>query len=561
MRRVSLIVLAAFGLSMPPSVRAGEALDQGLVALQPPDGGVFLSWRCLATDPASMAFDLVRCELDERGLPHAVGSRRVDGRTCFLDADVRPGARYRYFLYARNHTVPGASVEITVQGKPRPWLSIPLAGAYDVKSVGVGDLDGDGQLEVVIKQPDFNTDPYQKPGYWKRSETTYTLEAYKLDGTLLWTYDMGWAIEAGTWYSPYVVYDVDGDGRAEVYCKAGEGDPREDSGLVTSGPEYLVKLDGRTGRITARTDWLTRDGFAEYNRYQRNFLTVAYLDGERPSLVMQRGTYNLIKIRTLDRELKTLWEWESTAEAERYSGQGSHDLVGADVDGDGRDELVIGAAVIDDDGHGLWTLGMGHPDACHVADILPDRPGLEIFYGFETKQQTGGLCLVDAQTGEKLWTHPEPTRHVHSQGMAADVLADSPGMELYAGERDLPIRWLYSADGRLLRSYEQESLSPRPLWWDGDRIHEVCMEESIRRWDGPSLLDLDGRVVAVLDALGDWREEVFVSVPGELRIFTTTIPTDTVRPCLLEDHLYRMHVASQTSGYYSGAHVGATDRP
>ena len=131
-----------------------------------------------------------------------------------------------------------------MSGSLKPYLGIPLSGDYDFQQVGVGDLDGDGALEYIIKQPNFNTDPYQQPGYWKPSTTTYKIEAYKLDGTMLWRYDMGWSIEAGIWYSPWVVYDVDGDGKAEVYCKGGEGDPRDEKGLVLTGPEYLVKLDG-----------------------------------------------------------------------------------------------------------------------------------------------------------------------------------------------------------------------------------------------------------------------------------------------------------------------------
>ena len=164
----------------------------------------------------------------------------------------------------------------------RPYVRVKLSGDYDIKRIGVGDLDGDGAYEYVIQQPDFNTDPYQKPGYWKKSTTTYKIEAYRLDGTILWRYDQGWSIEAGTWYAPWVVYDLDGDGKAEVYAKAGEGDPRDETGLVTSGPEYLVKLDGLTGKIVARCDWLSREGFDEYNYYQRNMLGVAYLDGKTP---------------------------------------------------------------------------------------------------------------------------------------------------------------------------------------------------------------------------------------------------------------------------------------
>jgi rhamnogalacturonan endolyase len=372
----------------------------------------------------------------------------------------------------------------------------------------------------------------------------------------MWHYDMGWSIEAGIWYSPWIVYDVDGDGEAEVYCKAGEGDPRDEKGLVQTGPEYLVKLDGETGKVVAKTDWPSRDGFSKYNYYCRNFLTVAYLDGKKPSLIIQRGTYNLIKMQALDKDFNQIWYWESTQEKKRFSGQSGHGLTTADVDEDGRDELVMGAAVIDDNGKGLWSLEMGHPDVMYVADIDPSNPGLEIFYGIEPRQKTDGICLVDAKTGRKLWAHKEPTRHVHSQGMAADVRADSPGMEVYAGERDLKQRWLYSSKGKLLEFHESGTLSPRALWWDADPQKEVILSRDIRDWDGEAMQPIEGRVIAVVDCLGDYREEVITSLKGELRIYTTTIPASDRRVCLMQDHQYRMGVVAQTMGYYYPAQLG-----
>jgi rhamnogalacturonan endolyase len=447
-------------------------------------------------------------------------------------------------------------VTITLNGKSKPYISIPLKGDYDFQKVGIGDLDGDGTYEFVIKQPNFNTDPYQKPGYWKRSPTTYKLEAYRLDGTMMWRYDMGWAIEAGIWYSPWIVYDVDGDGKAEVYCKAGVGDPREEAGHVESGPEYLVKIDGETGKVIAKTDWLSREGFSQYNYYCRNFLTVAYLDGSKPSLIMQRGTYNLIKIQALDKDFKRIWYWESPQEEAKYRSQSAHGLITADVDGDGRDELVLGSAVLDDNGKGLWTSEMGHPDICYVADIDPDNPGLEIFYGIEPRRQTDAICVLDAKTGRKLWTHKEPTRHVHGQGMVGDVLADSPGMEVFAGERDLKKRWLYSAKGKLIEFKETGALSPRAVWWDADPQKEVVVSGAVRDWGREPIQPIKGRVIAVVDCLGDYREEVITSLKGELRIYTTTIPAFDRRPCLMQDHQYRLGVVAQTMGYYYPAQLG-----
>jgi len=548
------------------AVSGVEKLGRGLVALEREDGSVFLSWRLLDSDPEDMAFEIVRAQ--------SVGSvgqlivlpfswSQPYRATNYVDKTAKQDkGRTTYVLYRYSKkreqalSQPLGRVKITLTGSAKPYISIPLKGDYDFQKVGIADLDGDGSYEYVIKQPNFNTDPYQHPGYWKRSTTTYKLEAYRLDGTMMWRYDMGWSIEAGIWYSPWIVYDVDGDGKAEVYCKAGVGDPRDEKGLVQSGPEYLVKLDGETGKVAAKTAWLSRDGFSDYNRYCRNFLTVAYLDGRTPSLIMQRGTYNLIKTQALDKDFNQIWYWESPQEKKKYRGQGSHGLITADVDGDGKDELVIGAAVLDDNGKGLWTLEMGHPDVCYVADIDPSNPGLEVFYGFETRQKTDGICVVDAKTGRKLWTHKKPTRHIHAQGMAGDILAEFAGMEVYSGERDYKERWLYSAKGRLIKFLEEGTLSPRPVWWDSDPQKEVIISRAIRDWGGKTMQPIEGRVIAVVDCLGDHREEVITSLKGELRIYTTTIPTSSRRPCLMQDHQYRLGVVAQTMGYYYPAQLG-----
>ena len=538
-----------------------EKLDRGLVAVERENGSVFLSWRLLDTDAKGIGYILSRCLKGALGpdtvLIHSHPLQTLP--TNFVDKTAEKNKTYLYELRKSNgKLIPDllGRVAVHLTGSAKPYVSIPLKGDYDFQKVGIADLDGDGAYEYIIKQPNFNTDPYQQPGYWKRSTTTYKLEAYRLDGTRMWRYDMGWSIEAGIWYSPWVVYDVDGDGKAEVYCKAGVGDPRDEKGLVQSGPEYLVKIDGESGKVVAKTAWLTRDGFTKYNYYCRNFLTVAYINGETPSLIMQRGTYNLIKIQALDKDYNQLWYWEAPQEKRKYRGQSSHGLISADVDRDGRDELVIGAAVIDDNGKGFWTLEMGHPDICYVADINPDNPGLEVFYGFETRQKTDGICLVDAMTGRKLWTHKKPTRHVHGQGMAADILADSPGMEVYAGERDLKQRWLYSAKGRLIEFMKTGTLSPRALWWDSDPQKEVAVSGAVRDWSGEAIQPIEGRVIAVVDCLGDHREELITSLKGELRIYTTNIPTSKRLPCLMQDRQYRLGVTAQTMGYYYPAQLG-----
>jgi rhamnogalacturonan endolyase len=555
---VGLLVLLFFSTN----VFSVEKLDRGLVTFEHEDGSIFLSWRLLDTDSDDIAFKVKRRSSGSVADASVLTKGQPYRATNFLDGNAEKENTYIYELYeSSTKKWPGeikklSEIEVKPTGRPEPYLSIPLDGDYDFQKVGIADLDGDGTYEYLIKQPNFNTDPYQHPGYWKPSTTTYKIEAYRMDGTMMWRHDMGWSIEAGIWYSPWVVYDVDGDGKAEVYCKAGEGDPRDEKGLVQTGPEYLIKLDGQTGKVLAKMPWLSRDGFSQYNYYCRNFLTVAYLDGEIPSLVMQRGTYRLIKMRALDKDFKQIWYWESTQEKKKYGGQSGHGLITADIDADGRDELVIGSAVLDEYGKGLWTTEMGHPDAFYVADIDPDNPGLEIFYGIEPRQKTDGICVVDAKTGRKLWALKEPTRHIHSQGMAADVLADWPGMEVYAGERDLKKRWLHSARGKLIEFKETGTLSPRALWWDADSQKEVIISGAIRDWGGEAMQPIQGRIIAVVDCLGDYREEVITSLKGELRIYSTTIPTTDRRVCLMQNHQYRLGIVAQTMGYYYPAQLG-----
>ncbi len=532
-----------------------EKLDRGFIALERSDESVYLGWHLLESDPGDLGFRVLRKEEGADEFEVISNPEWIVQSTNFVDRNVEKGKTYIYRLEEQNQSSV-SETQITVEGESKGYISVALKGDYDPKRVGIADLDGDGAYEYVIQQPNFNTDPYQHPGYWKRSPMTYKIEAYELDGTLMWRYDMGWAIEAGTWYAPWIVYDVDLDGEAEVYAKAGEGDPREPEGHVKSGPEYLVKIDGETGEIVAKTNWLSREGYRDYNRYCRNFLTVAYLDGKTPSLIIQRGTYRLIKTKALDKDFNEIWYWEANENYEKYRGQGSHGLISADVDEDGKDELVIGGAVLDDNGEGLWSLDMGHPDVCYCADVDPDNPGLEIYYGFETRQKTDGMCLVDAKTGKKIWTHKEPTKHIHSQGMAADVLADYPGMETYSGERDTPDRWMYSAKGELIKVYEGGTLSPRAVWWDDDPQKEVAMRGAIREWDGAAIQMIKGRVIGIADSLGDAREELFTSLDGELRIYTTTVPSTSRRPCLMHNRQYRLGVAAQTMGYFYPAQMG-----
>jgi rhamnogalacturonan endolyase len=528
-------------------------VGRGVLALANEKGGVTVSWRLLVSDPADVAFHVYRRDLYRGPEYECLTSEPVTETTRFVDTSVVNGNSYRYRVHAviDGRQVPSDdSSYITSTDWHRPYVSIAFKGGYEARSVAVADLDGDGVLDYVIKQPNFNTDPYHRERYWKRSKEPYQLEAYSgAGGKLLWRYDMGWAIETGTWYAPYVAYDIDQDGFAEVYAKAGEGDPRAIDGRVLEGPEYLVKIDGRTGKVAAKRDWHSRQGWGSYNRSMRNMLAVAYLDGKQPSLIMQRGTYDLMKTSALDKSLNEIW----TREAENpdsLPGPGTHGLITADVDNDGRDELVLGSTVLDDNGEVLWATGLGHPDPCFVADIDPDNPGLEVFYGIEPRRPSKGVNLVSASDGRILWAYDGATRHVHSKGMIGDIDPHHPGIESYAGEQDGSQFWLYAADGTRISDQSLGTLSPIAVWWDEDLSKELLVEGRLFNYPDETIMEIAGRVLAVADVMGDWREEVITSLPGELRIYSSTQPSAQRYPWLMEDRQYRLGVTAGSMGYY-----------
>lgn len=559
MRRSLILVAVLLAVASIASAQLAEKLDRGVVAVRTAEG-VYVGWRLLASDPADVAFNVYRLGpsgVAECATPHAecITPQPVRDSTNLVDAKAAKDGPLAYAVAAVAGGKEGEkspAVALLNAAADQPYQCIKLQGDYTAQKCAAADLDGDGRLDYVIKQPDFNTDPYQKEGYWKKSTGTYKIEAYAHDGRFLWQHDMGWSIEEGIWYSPYVVYDIDGDGKAEVYCKGGEGDPREPEGHVKTGPEWLYKLDPATGKIVKKIPWIDRlPEIGDYNYYCRNMLAVAYLDGKRPHLIMQRGTYQDIVMRAYDGDLNLVWEWNSKNEKEKYKSQGSHTLHAADVDGDGFDEIVAGSFVIDHNGKGLWTRGVGHPDTCYVSDIDPKRPGMEIFFGIEPRQKSGAVCLVEAATGKMIWGNPEPSKHVHSQGLCADLTADYPGQECYAGEKDGSQYWLYTAAGERIGKESLGGLSIWSIWWDATPQKAIFTGGKIVKYKGPTLMTFKDtkRNVLVADVLGDWREELITCAPGELRIYTTTIPATTRRVTLMQDRLYRNDIAVNSMGY------------
>jgi rhamnogalacturonan endolyase len=542
--------------------RVSEPHGRAVLARRTKEGHVYVGWRLSQEDSQDVMFDLYRQV--NSAAPVKINSAPIVNTTDFVDTSSPKGKRIAYYIHPivdGNVGPPSHAAILSGEHESSPYLSIPLAGEYRAQKVGIADLNGDGQSDFVIKQPNSNVDPYYR--YWKRSTETYKLEAYDSSGRFKWRHDLGWSIECGIWYSPYVVYDFNGDGKAEIAVKTGEGDPRDEDGRVRQGPEYLTILDGMTGQTMTQTAWPSRSLFEDnsdlYNYTSRNQLGVAYLDGKTPCIIVERGTYGVIVVEAYELRgstLRKLWHWDNLDLPRSYYGQGAHGLHVADVDGDGRDEVIIGSAVIDDNGDSLWSTGLGHPDHVYLGDLDPGHPGLEIYYGMETRQpERNGMCMVDAATGKVLWGHIGPTRHVHGGGLGSDIDASSAGAEFYSvdtnADKKADRAFLRTAQGTVIREDLSWSFGPFALYWDEDPQREVLWKQSIRDYGGASLQShVKGHVLAVADLLGDWREELIVGAPGEIRIYSTTLPAVDRRSWLMEDPIYRMDVAHASMGYF-----------
>ncbi len=536
--------------------RPVEPMDRGVVAVETGDG-VYVGWRLLKDDPAMIAFDVFR---EKGGQRLKLNAAPLAQTTDFVDTNkFEAGASYTV------EPAPGFSGSaqavnaIGLEGRKTPYIRIPLATTNaTAQKVGIGDLDGDGVYDYVVKQPGGNVDPWIK--YWYKSPETFKIEARKADGTLLWVKDLGWNIERGMWYSPMVVCDLNGDGRAEVAAKIGpDEDLRDADGMAQKGPEWVGVFDGLTGKEIARAPWLPREPFESYNLASRNQLAVAYLDGKTPCLLVLRGTYGLMLAEAWQLKagkLERLWSFTNEDLPDNCRGQGAHNCICADVDGDGRDEVILGSLTLDDDGSLLWTSGKGHPDAHYYGDIDPVRPGMELAYIIERGQRKeGGIHLLDPVTGQFLWQLQATTRHVHSCGMCTDLDPMQPGLEIYGADADghklTSNRWLFASNGALLKSGTNVDFSfgVPSAWWDADLQREIVRGQALDYEGGVVSEKIEGSVVLVADVLGDWREEIITTVAGELRIYTTPIPAMDRRVCLMQDVPYRMRTVMNAMGY------------
>ncbi|HLA41587.1 MAG TPA: hypothetical protein VJ417_16410, partial [Candidatus Glassbacteria bacterium] len=404
----------------------------------------------------------------------------------------------------------------------------------------------------------------------RREPNPFKVEAYRLDGTLLWRRQLGPGVERGIWYAPMAVWDLDGDGRSEVIVKDVEGNAINT--LPDDGREWLVVIGPEGQDITRQVwpDWLAAaipgHEFSTYNLANRNMLGVAFLDGEKPAVIVQRGTYSYCRTTAFrGDDLSVLWDtgWrtlESAKRPQRFDcepfGRGAHGLAVADFDSDSRDEILVGSTCVDDDGGILWgSLSPDQPDICIVGDIRPDLPGVETFLGlerYEFREDRPGLILADC-AGNIIWSF-SGSAHVHDVGWGGLVSERTDGWVLSARENQKPRAWIVQAadQAELFRDLDAWAQPyGLPLFWDGRLIRDLAADGKIIDWDSRKILgDYQGEPVCIADVLGDWREELITKDGNTIRIYTTTIPTKIRRPSLMDDQQYALGVARSAMGYY-----------
>ncbi len=553
------------------SERIEEKLNRGLVAAKSIDGkAVHLSWRLLKTDSDNIGFNVYR---SVNGKSKKLNGKPVTNTTDFVDTTPVDGLA-EYWIEEINGKEKKNSEKIGVNFAAMEILnykSIKLKN-NNVRAgkIAVADLNGDGIYDYIIRHPHTNIDPGM-PG--DTTGITYKIEAYLSDGTYLWTYDLGPSIEPGIWYSPFIAYDFDGDGKAEIALKTGGDDYiKNEKGRVSGGSEYLTILDGMTGKEISKVPWPERnDRYGNLIRQNRNQIGMAYLDGKTPCILAARGTYKLMVVdawQLNNGKLEKLWTWDGDEENPVVRSQGAHNMVCGDVDGDGRDEILLGSCMVDDNGTLLWSSGLGHSDKAYLTDIDPERPGMEVFLALEPWHDNGyGVCVLDAKTGERIWGIGHKTWHV-GDGMVADIDPDIPGLECFASEDKKggsTDKYLLSAKGERLASNDDVPPCRNWVWWDSRRVRQTFFggefrsgerpapggrSQSIGYWKGDKIADgIRGDIIMIADLFGDWREEIITALPGELRIYYTNYPAVDKRVTLMQDPIYRSYVLQRSQGY------------
>lgn len=572
-----------------------EKLNRGVVSAHAKNGNL-VSWRLLATDNEQTTFKLWKNGKD------MLGEFTADDPTNFFDTggtatdwytiDTYVGDECTEFAQASlnfpntNSGQSGAYFDIKLQ-KPAD-LTMPdgTTCSYTANDCSVGDVDGDGQYELFVKWYPSNAQDNANNGY---TGNIY-IDCYKLDGTQLWRVDLGKNIRAGAHYNQFTVSDFDGDGKAEMICKTADGtvdgtgkvigdgskDYRTSAGRILSGSEFLTLFDGATGKALDTIDYKPGRGEVSAwgdtwgNRVDRFTACVAYLDGVNPYACFGRGYYTRSAVTAYgvqNGKLKEYWAYD-TGHDSSVAGyaDGNHHIMGADVDGDGRQEVVVGSAVIDDNGKLLYTSGLGHGDAIHIGDFDPKNPGVEIFQCHEegVKEVSGfGISLRDGKTGKMLFR--EEAKGDTGRCLADNLIAGNGGAEMVGSHNAI----VYSAAGdhqQVLTWAEITKWGQNSVVYWTDTAERAVLDRTMADQYGKGRVftgdgvsynnDTKSNACLTADILGDWREEMlFRSGDDTIRVFTTTYTSPYNIYCLMQNPQYRVQVAAQNNGYNQPPHT------
>lgn len=555
-----------------------ESLDRGISAVNT-GSGMMISWRYLANDSDNAIFKLYRNN-------NLIYTSSAGEATCFLDSSGKSTDTYKIETIENNKVT---SSDICTLQSDNNYLELKLDRptssncTYSPNDCSVGDADGDGEYELFVKWDPSNSQDNSKSG---KTDKVY-IDCYKLNGKKLWRIDLGYNIRAGAHYTQFLVADFDLDGKAEMTCKTSDGTIdgtgavigdgsktyRNSKGYILTGPEYYTLFDGETGKALDTVDYnpgrgtVSKWGDSYGNRVDRFLGSVAYLDGVKPSAVTIRGYYTRMTAcayDVIDKKLVQRWYFDTgnDSSAPGY-GDGNHNCMPADVDGDGKQEIVLGSTCLDDNGKVLWCLNKGHGDAMHLGDLLPSRDGLELWICHEDKPY--GVSLVDAKNG-KIIFHKDGDSDT-GRCCAGNVWAGNDGAEFWGLGYDV-----YNGSGNAL-SCKRPAVNFLS-YWDGDLEREILDGYT----DSPATISKmgnDGKLTTLLttdgyytcnttkgtpclsaDIFGDWREELIVRASDgkSVRIYSTPYETDYRITTLMHDIQYRTQVSGQNIAYNQPPH-------
>ena len=625
MRRFLVTALvAAMSFTCSFAQRVTDKLDRGLVAVPMNSGGYLVTWRKFGSEYYDTRYNLYRNGAkiaDNLEVTNFVVAGGTASDTYQVEAVVRGVAQPKSAeakAWAQQYKE--VKVQPVVNRSGKTIGNAVTNGnsnsepGYTLNDVTLADVDGDGICELIVKR---NNDTGNRLD--ASNKTDFNLyECYKLDGTRLWWIDLGPNLMAGPdeqW--DMIGYDWDMDGKAEMLMRGADnmiihtatgktinvGDmsyfaPRDE--YTHQGAEYLLYLNGATGEPF---DW---DGSENYqpmdyplprfeagesnyaavwgasdtgHRSSKHYFGAPYLDGRHPSIFLGRGCYTRHKMCALDvdpatHKLTQRWRWNCYDSSSPWFGNGFHNFAIADVDMDGRDEIVFGSMIIDDTGYGLATTGLGHGDAQHCGDLDPYRWGLEQFTCQEGSQ---GNSYWNATTGDLYYRKADGGDD--GRALAGNFTNDFPGGQgrsVSSGIIGLSSDKIIKSDGDNYMAWGD--LNNR-IFWDGDLLDEILNSPGVQRsvkitkWGNGrlSFYNSDGLYTptgilnnssknnpsAQGDILGDWREELVLRTSDNtaLHIYTTNYASNYGIYTLWHDHQYRNGMAWQCVGYNQPPHV------